>query len=205
MIRLVLDHLAVSTINLEDGTARVEDALGVALSLGGQHPHYGTHNRLLGLEDGLYLEVIAIDPQAPAPSYPRWFDLDRFSGPPALTHWICRTGDIAGFVSGLPEAGIPVALSRGDLRWQMSVPPGGALPYDNRFPPVIEWATSDHPAARLPASGCRLKRLIVQHPDAKSLERDLTPYFFDERLQFETGMSALRAEFETPTGLRILE
>lgn len=28
------------------------------------------------MEDGMYLEVIAVDPDAPAPTRPRWFSLD---------------------------------------------------------------------------------------------------------------------------------
>lgn len=40
------------------------------------HPQFGTHNRCLGMEDGIYLEVIAVDPEAPPPSRPRWFGLD---------------------------------------------------------------------------------------------------------------------------------
>lgn len=77
---LELDHLAVAAETLEDGREAVETALGVRLQPGGQHPHFGTHNMLLGLEDGLYLEVISIDPAAPKPGYARWFDLDRFEG-----------------------------------------------------------------------------------------------------------------------------
>jgi hypothetical protein len=59
----------------------------------------GTHNRLLGLGEGLYLELIAIDPQAPPPGRPRWFGLDRPQDLPAdrprLLHWVARSDDIA--------------------------------------------------------------------------------------------------------------
>jgi hypothetical protein len=41
----------------------------------------GTHNRLLKLGEGFYLELIAIDPQAPPPGRPRWFGLDRLELP----------------------------------------------------------------------------------------------------------------------------
>ena len=37
----------------------------------------GTHNRVLGMAGGMYLEVIAIDPDAAAPERPRWFGLDE--------------------------------------------------------------------------------------------------------------------------------
>ena len=62
-----LDHLAVAAESLGVGRAVVEDQLGLRLQDGGRHAHFGTHNLLLGLEDGLYLEVIAVDPDAPAP------------------------------------------------------------------------------------------------------------------------------------------
>ena len=123
-----MDHIAVAATTLEEGREAVEDALGVVLQSGGQHEHYGTHNLLLGLEDGLYLEVIAIDPDAPVPTYPRWFDLDRFEGRARPHIWICRTNDLASAVSRFPEAGLPVSLERGDLRWQMAVPSTGILP-----------------------------------------------------------------------------
>jgi len=41
--------------------------LGVPFQPGGRHDVFGTHNALLGLADGLYIEAIAIaiDPDAP--------------------------------------------------------------------------------------------------------------------------------------------
>ena len=58
---LTLDHLAVAAVTLLDGVAAVEEALGVSLAGGGEHPLMGTHNRLIGLDD-VYLEVISINP-----------------------------------------------------------------------------------------------------------------------------------------------
>lgn len=200
-----LDHLAVAAETLEEGRELVEAALGVRLQTGGQHAHFGTHNLLLGLEDDLYLEVITIDPSAPKPAFPRWFDLDRFQGAPRLQTWICRTDDIETFCGACPHAGIPVSLARGDLRWQMAVPETGILPYDSCFPAVIEWQGYAHPAARLSESGVRLKRLQISHPEALQLSADLEAIFRDPRVRFEAGARAMRAEFETPHGLRVLE
>lgn len=204
-MKLALDHLAVAAETLEAGRAAVEEALGVALQPGGRHPHFGTHNRLLGLEGGLYLEVIAIDRQAPAPAGPRWFDLDRFAGRPRPQAWICRTHDLEGFLDARPEAGAPVALARGDLRWRMAVPETGVLPWDNVFPAVIAWQAGGHPADRLAASGCRLARLVVAHPRADGLRARLAPVLEDARVVIEPGAPALRFEFVTPHGQRVLE
>ncbi|MDT8327135.1 MAG: VOC family protein [Roseovarius sp.] len=199
-----LDHLAVAAESLEGGCDWVEDRLGLRLQPGGRHAYFGTHNLLLGLEDGIYLEVIAIDPGAEAPAYPRWFDLDCFSGAPRLSTWICQVDDLAGLVARYPEAGCPVALARGDLCWRMAVPGDGVLPFDGVFPALIEWDGRAHPSAVLPASGARLERLIVTHPLAETLVRVLAPVLAETRVVFETGPAALRAEISTPSGIKVL-
>lgn len=199
-----LDHLAVAAGSLAEGREWVEACLGLRLAAGGRHVHFGTHNLLLGLAEGIYLEVIAVDPEAPAPGYPRWFDLDRFSGPPRPWVWICAVDDLDAALARHPGAGVPVALSRGDLRWRMAVPGTGVLPRDNRFPALIEWQGSAHPSARLAASGARLERLVVAHPEAAALRADLAG-LRNPRVVFEPGTPALRAEIETPHGRRVLE
>lgn len=199
-----LDHLAVAAESLEAGRAAVEERLGLQLEAGGRHAHFGTHNLLLGLEDGLYLEVIARDPEAPAPGYPRWFDLDRFAGAPRLQTWICAVDDLDAALARHGGAGAAVALSRGDLRWRMAVPETGVLPWDNRFPALIEWQGTAHPAQRLTASGARLERLVVSHPEAATLQAELAPVLQDARVVFVPGASALLAEIATPHGKRVL-
>ncbi len=198
-----LDHIAIAGETLEDAQALVEEALGVALQPGGAHDVFFTHNVLLGLEDGLYLEAIAINPQAPTPARPRWFDLDRFTGPARLTNWICRTNDLEAALEQSPDgSGEPVDLRRGDLRWRMAVPKSGVLPYDNCAPALIQWQTQSHPAKRLAPSGVRLRRLTVRHPQAASLQATLTTQFADDRVAFEAGPSGLHAVFDTPSGTR---
>lgn len=204
-MRLVLDHIAVAGESLEAATAHVEACLGVAMQPGGQHAHFGTHNRLMGLEDGLYLEAIAVDPSAPAPGYPRWFDLDRFTGVPRIGNWICRTDDLDAAVAALPQAGVPVALSRGDVRWRMAVPNDGRLPQDNRFPALMQWQTRPTPAESLKPTGCRLTRLVIRHPEAARIEAQLAPYLRDARIVFDVGSTNIRAEFDTPSGTKVLE
>lgn len=199
-----LDHLAVAAESLEAGRAWVEERLGLTLEPGGRHAHFGTHNLLLGLDDGLYLEVIAIDPEAPEPACPRWFDLDRFAGPPQLQTWICAVDDLDAALDRHRGAGTALALSRGDLRWRMGVPGTGVLPWDNRFPALIEWQGATHPAERLTPSGARLERLIISHPDAAALQAELAPVLRDARVVFVPGASALGAEIATPKGKRVL-
>ncbi len=201
---LSLDHLAVSAATLEEGAAWVEMALGAPLAGGGKHPHMGTHNRLLSLGD-LYLEVIAIDPAAPKPAHPRWFDLDHFQGPPRLTNWICRTDDLDAALREAPHGtGTATDLARGDYRWRFAVPASGRLPFDDCHPGLIQWQGALHPARALRDHGIRLTRLEITHPRAPALRAALTG-LADPRVRVETGpCHALRATFDTPNGTRVL-
>lgn len=201
-----LDHIAVAGETLDAATAHVAQNLGVSLQSGGAHAVFHTHNMLLGLDDGLYLEAIAVNPDAPVPDRPRWFDLDRFAGQPRLTNWICRCDDLEATLAALPEGfGAPVSLQRGDLRWRMAVPSSGVLPFDNCAPALMQWDGDSHPASRLTPSGCRLRTLTVTHPEAPALADLLTPLLTGGRIAFATGPAALTAAFDTPSGTRTLE
>ncbi len=149
-MRLALDHIALAAETLEAGVAHAEAALGLPLAGGGAHALMGTHNRLLGLGD-LYFEVIAIDPTAPKPPHPRWFDLDRFRGPPRLTNWICR----ADLRHAPPEAGRVLDVARGDLHPTQRLPDSGA-----RLA-LLEIATPDPDALRAALPGFADARVRV--------------------------------------------
>jgi hypothetical protein len=200
---LRLDHLAISATTLAEGVEAVEAALGLPLAGGGQHPHMATHNRLLGLGD-LYLEVIASDPAQPKPAWPRWFDLDNFTGPSRLTNWVAATDDLdAALPLCPPGTGTPVSLQRGDYRWRMAVPANGKLPFDGAFPALIQWQGPLHPARALPDAGARLIRLDIEHPDADTLRQSLP--LSDPRLALHKApVKRLSAVFSTPHGQRVL-
>ncbi|UWQ63821.1 VOC family protein [Leisingera caerulea] len=201
---MILDHLAVAGQTLQEAVAHTEEALGIPLGPGGQHARYGTHNRLIGLEDGLYLEAIAINPDARPQEQPRWFNLDRFEGPARLSNWILRSQDLAAEKHMLPpHAQRHVSMQRGDLSWLMTVPADGLLPFDNLFPAVLQWQ-AEPPAGKLPQSGCRLTRLVLSHPEAAELQTALDRILNDPRLKVEAGEPAMMAEFATPHGPRVL-
>ncbi|MEP2782980.1 MAG: VOC family protein [Pseudoruegeria sp.] len=200
---LRLDHLAVVAETLQEGVSYVEETLGARMVAGGKHPVMGTHNQLMGLANGLYLEVIAIDPAVEAPPHPRWFDLDRFSGQPRIGNWIARTEDLHGELRSLtPQAGEPLALNRGDLSWKMAVPTDGVLPFDGAFPAIIEWEGQAHPVSRLPQSGLQLLSFEVHHPAVEQLQMlaladPIVSFVLAEKPGF-------RAVFDTPNGERNL-
>ena len=163
-VRREFDHLVVAARTLDEGSAWVEAKLGVPMAEGGKHALMGTHNRLLSLGPGAFLEVIAIDPEAPAPARPRWFDLDApavrelLSRGPALIHWVERTDDLEAALADYSEPVEILSLSRGPYRWRMGVPRDGRLPGQGRQPTLIQWQGGLHPAQALPPSGCTLER-----------------------------------------------
>jgi hypothetical protein len=195
------DHLVVTAPTLDEGAAWLEARLGLPLAPGGRHPAMGTHNRLLSLGPDAYLEVIAIDPDAPGPSHPRWFDIDNYGGQIRLANWVIRCDNVNDALGLAPaRSGVPRPFARGDLRWQMAVPDTGRLPFDSTFPALIAWEGGAHPAPRLPDHGVRLGALTLRHPRAEALRAALAPLIADPRLTLEPGAPGLSARLDTPAG-----
>ena len=153
---VALDHVAIACRDLEASAAWLSARLGVTLEPGGKHPQMGTHNRLLSLGPGEYLELIAIDAAAPAPDRPRWFGLDGFDGPPCLAGWVMRQTPLVA-----PEGTTITEASRGDLRWRITVPDNGQMPDSGAVPMRIDWGDGPHPSDSLQDKGVRLSRLSL--------------------------------------------
>lgn len=196
-----LDHLVVVAATLEQGVAWCEATLGVTPGPGGAHPTMGTHNRLLALGDPsgafprAYLEIIAIDPAAPAPAHPRWFGMDdpalqaAVAQSPRLVHAVLRSPDIAAMQQGL-AAGALRPFARGVYRWRL------LLPDEATVPTLIEWQ-SDHPTAAMPASGVQLTALAARElpPRVRDVLRWRGPEFA------AAPAPQLAATFATPAGV----
>ena len=135
MTGTAIDHLVVAAATLAQGCDWVESGLRVRPQPGGRYVAMGTHNALLRLGPRRYLEVIAIDPAGTAPGRPRWFDLDdprmraQLTDGPRLVHFVARTDDIEQQRAQSPvDVGDVLPMSRGSLRWRMTIPPDGHLP-----------------------------------------------------------------------------
>lgn len=200
-----IDHLVVVATDLDAGAAAVEKCLGVAPGPGGRHALMGTHNRLLSLGEGTYLEVIAVDPDAAPPGRVRWFGLDRFDGPPTLAHWALRVGDLPAALGEAPIGmGEVIGFTRDDLEWSMAVPRDGVLPGEGLMPALLQW-NGAMAADRLPDSNCRLKRLVLSHPEIDGIARDWPALADVPGIAMEAGREPrLEAEIVTPMGLRRL-
>ena len=204
-----LDHLVVAAATLAQGCDYIESGLGVRPQPGGKHVAMGTHNALLGLGPRTYLEVIAIDPGAAAPSRPRWFDLDdvrmraTLAEGPRLAHFAVRTHDLAALVAAVRYApGAIHPMARGDLRWKITIPDDGHLPGAGLIPTLIEWDASDHPAARLPDVGLRIAALAGEHPDPAPVRAALAALGLSDTLKVTYGRHPrLAVMVRTPRGL----
>jgi Glyoxalase-like domain len=202
---LQLDHLVVAATTLADGIEHVESQLGVPMQPGGKHAFMGTHNALLKLGTGCYLEVIALDPDAMRPARPRWFNLDRLKLlQPRLIHWVARTNAINTASREYPFCGQIVSASRGNLHWKITIPDDGALPYDGAFPTIIEWPQGTHVSERMNDQGCTLESLMIQHENATSISNLLGQYTFAQKIDFASGPTTISATISTPDGPRTL-
>jgi hypothetical protein len=208
---MVLDHLTVAALTLEQGVAHVERALGVVVPPGGDHPLMATHNHLMRLGEGVFLEIIAPDFRV-TPKRPRWFALDdsrmraRLERSPQLIGWVARVPDLPRALREIDGmVGESVRVSRGSLSWLISVPPDGSLPLDGALPTLIEWPEGPHPSSRMTDLDCRLERLDIVHQEGARVADALASVFDDSRVVISSGNAPrIRAMIATPGGQREL-
>jgi hypothetical protein len=208
---LVLDHLTVAALTIEQGVSHVQRALGVVVPPGGAHPLMGTHNHLMKIGDGIFLEIIAPDPTA-TPQRTRWFALDdpamrdSLATSPRLISWVARVPDLAKALSEIDVlAGEAVSVTRGELSWLISVPRDGSMAFDGAFPTMIQWPDGPHPSTRMADLGCKLEHASISHPDGTRLAKTLAPVFNDTRIRISTSPAyQFRATITTPNGPREL-
>ena len=204
-----LDHLVVAARTLEEGHKYVLEHLGLETQPGGKHERMGTHNRLLGLGSGAYLEVIAVDPDGRTPFQPRWFGLDdpdmreSLESGPRLIHFVARTDNIVHDAN--PDVfGTVHPMERGTYRWRITVPADGHLPSDGCIPTLIQWDVPQHPARALPDVGARLEQLTIHHPEPAQIQAVLDNLGLAS-LKVETGDARLEAIIRTPSDTQILK
>ena len=199
-----IDHRGGGGRRLDDEIDRLERWTGVRAAPGGRHPREGTHNALIALGPGMYLELIAPDPAAPPPARPRWFGLDELRSP-RLVGWAAKAEDLDARAAAALARGVQLGevaegrreLSSGDtLAWRLTYPVSqggvGLMPF------LIDWGAGPHPAAMAPM-GVRLVELRAEHPEPAAILAQL------EGLGIELAVAAaaapaLVATLDTPRG-----
>lgn len=201
----LLDHLVFAVPDLDSGTRLVEQRLGVQSAPGGRHVGLGTRNRLVGLGPGRYLEIVAVDPEQPTPSRPRWFGLDDLHEAKLVT-WCVKSPDLHALVRGAREAGLdlgePVAGSRDRpdgtrLSWTFTDPraPRG----DGVVPFFIDWGDSPHPGDELPAA-CSFLGVRVEHPEPERISTWFRAVGLDTPVS-RAHAPRIVASLDTPDGI----
>jgi len=214
-VSAAIDHLVIAAETLEQGADYIKQTLGVDIPFGGVHPKMGTHNLLMQLDDALFLEVIAVNPNAATPTSPRWFGLDdphvrhSIKSGPALLSWVANTPDIKSLMQDTRFSfGHPELISRGDLSWYFGLPEDGRLLAGGLLPYLIEWKTDRHPAGAMKNNGCRLQSLTLYHAHAAWLESILDSINITQQVNIkplaDNTAPYMVAILDTPVGTREL-
>jgi hypothetical protein len=199
----MLDHLVYATPNLDEAIVAIERQLGVRPAYGGRHAGGLTHNALLSLGEGSYLEIIApVDDTAVSAELP--FGLAGITEP-RLVAWAMSVGDLETVVKEAQKRGYdpgPIIDGARDLpdgaslTWRLAFkqPPTG----DGLVPFLIQWRSEPHPSTTAP-SGCTFVSLRAEHPEPAGIQAVLDA--LDVKMPVDTGPDPrLIATLDTPNG-----
>ena len=210
---LKLDHITVIAPTLAEGVSHVRDCLDIAVPFGTRHHYMGTHNHRLQLGDGVYLEIVAADPDGVAPGRARWFGLDNrekvrsdWNEGRRLRGWVAGT-EALGVVLSTHHAvfGDEVPLPAADPVFAFSIPLDGSLPLDGAAPSLIDHRGAPTSRSEIPDLGARLRSLTLECPDPERIGRLYRELAVDRPPQIVRGpLVRYRAQIETPNGLRVL-
>jgi hypothetical protein len=167
-----VDHILLGIDDLDRGIDAFEQLTGVRPVYGGKHPG-GTHNALVSLGDGAYLEILALQPGVPPPK--EYAGLEQLH---TLTPigWAVSSKESAQLRERLTAAGMAVTEPNAGSR---KTPAGATLSWqtfglkDNfdDAPFFIVWsAQTAHPSTTSP-TGCKLRQWRIASPHQKNLEQ----------------------------------
>lgn len=207
---LKLDHLTVVAPSLAEGVLHVRNCLGLEVPFGQRHAYMGTYNHLLQLGNAVYLEIVAVDPEADAPNRPRWFGLDDRSKVRRdweegrrLRGWVARSDAIDTVIAGHADIfGEKVALPAVNATFDISIPADGSLPLDGAAPSVIDRRGRARAMNTIADLGARLRSVTLEHPDPARVETLYRALKVERPPEVRKGPRLrYRAQIETPAGL----
>jgi Glyoxalase-like domain len=200
----MLDHLVYAAPELERAVGEIERRVGVKPALGGTHAGGLTHNALLSLGAGSYLEIIARVPGSEAPVAALPFGLETLDEPRLVT-WAVAVEDIERGVEAARAArydpGEMMESGRdlpdgSRLSWQLVVRAQPAA--DGIVPFLIHWVSEPHPSTTAP-KGCQFVALGAEHPEPESVRAMLQTLGLSLSVR-EGTIPRLIATLETPNG-----
>ena len=210
-----IDHIVIAAHSLEQGIEYIQAELGVNIPEGGFHATMGTHNHLMRLGNDIYLELIAINPDAEIPARPRWFGLDEqlmresLKQSPRLITWVMNTPDIQRVKQDAAfDIGTPTELRRDNLRWQIALTDDGRLLGNGLLPYVIQWHSQPHPSVGMADTGCRLLSIEIHHNRIKWVKEKLESVGAESLVNIheikDTRAPFLLVNIDTPVGAKAL-
>ena len=211
MIQSTIDHIVIGAADLEKATKSIEQFIKADFSSGGKHPLMATHNRLIKLQNSIYMEVISIDPGVTMPQSSghkkRWFSLDsrstkrRLSLAPQPLCWVAAVDNVEQAVSHCGyNPGKIIEVTRDDLRWRLTVPENGKLSFDGVLPILIEWPNGKNPAERMPESNVCLQQLTLFHSNPKKIKGILSKLNILGPINIELGEPRIQFSLKTASG-----
>ncbi len=210
---LKLDHITVIAPSLAEGVLHVRNCLDLDVPFGQRHAYMGTYNHLLQLGDTVYLEIVALDPEANAPSRPRWFGLDdqkkvrcNWDEGRRLRGWVARTETIDAIIAVRGDIfGEKVSLPTVNSSFDFAIPNDGSLPLDGAAPSIIDRRGKPRSMATIVDLGARLRSFTLEHPTPVAVEALYHALRVDRPPEIAKGSELrYRAHIETPGGLREL-
>ncbi len=208
-----IDHFAIGADTLEQGVAAMETALGVTIPKGSKHDAMSTHNCVMQSGNESFLELIAIDPDAPAdPGRVRWFTLDdpatqaRLADRPRALCWVVGTDNLDEIIQSSPvDLGEVVLFTRGERSWRLTVPKDGSLPMSGLLPAFIEWSPGPHPSTGQQDLAVTLDKVQLSCPNPEELSNILKILNVDHLAEVTKGETGLSFALNTPNGAVTLD
>jgi catechol 2,3-dioxygenase-like lactoylglutathione lyase family enzyme len=200
-----LDHIVFLVPNLEAAMDRFEAMTGVRPLSGGVAPgRAASHNALVGLGGGSYLEVFSPDR---AMTSGVWLDEIHARPEPHIGGFCMR---VEGGLDDLAKATVAAGLTgagpremgrkRPDgvtLNWKLynvDAPLAGPT-----MPFFIDWLGSPHPSADSP-QGCKLTGFGIGHPNPDEMKRIFTALKIDAPVT-QAAKPTITAQLDTPNGV----
>ena len=173
-----VDHILLGASDLDRAMLEFERVTGVRPQYGGKHP-FGTHNALVSLGNGLYVELIALQPGAkPPPFFSQLAALENLIENLTPIGWAAsitapqqiRQLESEGFHLSDARAGSRIKPDGTTLQWEVfelqQQLPGAPL--------FISWAPkSVHPSGTSP-TGCKLQSFTIATPESEMASRLLS-------------------------------
>ena len=161
---LSLDHVILGIDDLEKGMSEFENSTGVAPIYGGVHEKLGTHNALVSMGEGRYLEILA--PRDPSHIQNPFGNFQLESLTPI--GWVIRSEDLQREIEDLDAYKI---AHNGISSMSRKASDGSEISWRNIFlkgqeqiainPFYIEWGSGvTHPSEATP-KGCLLEAITV--------------------------------------------